>query len=314
MKIRKSVMKKVIAPNQKNDRKPSGPKTGAGEGRAAMDGLFIKAIEISAEDRPEFEAVRDRVSQQFPPATPLRQIASEKIVCCSWRCKLALRMESRAVALLSASTQEPQVEGAKGGTLLMEQWYWADHRSLQNGQHFLRNLRAIAEAGGLRRDECDGPLKESIIKGWGMDFFNRLMAWESMSPRTIRLAEHLEAMMTNYRMKPPLGLLGECAEDWGAMSETPGVMPAPTVPPAGGLEDFRLPRVVPDPKLLWQMQVKLIDVEIEHLEFIDKIMRKQGWRGTPQTLAEFSPRYFAEASRDLQRAVDWYRKLEIEGL
>lgn len=92
-------------------------------------------------------------------------------------------------------------------------------------------------------------------------------------------------------------------------AEAPSDRPTPP-----GARRSAAPKVVPDPKWLWQMQVKLIDAEIEHLEVIDKRIRKQGSKGAPRTRAEFSPRFFAEASRDLQRAVDWYRKLEEEGL
>lgn len=314
MKIDKNVADIVIAPNQKNTRKSSGPKTGAGKGRAAMNGLFTEELQIGEEDRPEFETVRDRVSQQFPPATPMRQLASERIVCCSWRCKRALRMENLAVDLQQSSDEEPKVEAAGGGTILTEEWYGADFRSRQNGLRFLRELRADAASGYLHLEQ-EGHRKASLIKGFGINLYNRLMEWDGMSPWAIRGAEHMEHMLKTYKMKPPSAdFLGDCSEHWAARSETAGLKPPPTDPSRRGLEDLQPPKVVPDPKLLWQMRVKLIDFAIEHLEAIDKIMRKQGSREAPQTLAEFSPRYFADASRDLQRAVDWYLKLKARGL
>ena len=61
------------------------------------------------------------------------------------------------------------------------------------------------------------------------------------------------------------------------------------------------------------MVVKLVEIEIEHLETLVRT-RGQDLRETPQALAEFSPRYYADACRDLQRAVDWFLKLEASGL
>jgi hypothetical protein len=49
--------------------------------------------------------------------------------------------------------------------------------------------------------------------------------------------------------------------------------------------------------------------KFEHLETLVRT-RGQDLRKTPQALVEFSPRYYADASRDLYRAVDWFLKLK----
>jgi hypothetical protein len=61
------------------------------------------------------------------------------------------------------------------------------------------------------------------------------------------------------------------------------------------------------------MVVKLVEVEIEHLETLVRT-RRPDFSETPQALVEFSPRYYADASRDLHRAVDWFLKLKGSGL
>jgi hypothetical protein len=58
---------------------------------------------------------------------------------------------------------------------------------------------------------------------------------------------------------------------------------------------------------------KLVDVEIEHLQALVRT-RGQDFRQTPRVLAELSPRYYVDASRDLERAVDWFLKLKEKGL
>jgi hypothetical protein len=42
----------------------------------------------------------------------MQQIAFQKIVCCAWRCKIALRIESRIVALHLSSNKETKVEAS----------------------------------------------------------------------------------------------------------------------------------------------------------------------------------------------------------
>jgi hypothetical protein len=61
------------------------------------------------------------------------------------------------------------------------------------------------------------------------------------------------------------------------------------------------------------MIAKLVDVEIEHLQALVRT-RGQDFRQTPLVLAELSPRYYSDASRDLRRAVDGFLKLKHEGL
>ncbi len=294
MKIKKTVTDKVIAANRARARKSTGPKTGAGKRRARMNslkhGFFAKELQLSEENRPEFEALQDGLLKQYAPATPMQQIGFEKIVCCCWRCKLALRMESRAVALQQSSNQEPKVDAAGGDTNRMEQWYGADYRSLQAGLRFLRDLRADVADCGLLHLEQDGSRKESVIKGFGLGFYNRLTEWRGMSTTAILAAEHSAAMEETFGLKLPTTDL-----------------------PQGDSEQPETPKVVADPRLKWEMAVKIVEAEIEHLETLVQT-RRQDCGETPQALVEFSPRYFADASRDLERAVDWILKLKGKGL
>jgi hypothetical protein len=293
MKIKKTVTDKVIAANRANSRKSPGPNTGAGKRRAQMNslkhGFFARELQIAEEDRPEYEALNEELLQQYAPATPMQQIGFDKIVCCCWRCKLALRMESRAVALQQSSNQEPKVEAA-GDTNRMDQWYAADYRSLQKGLRFLRYLRADVADCGLLHLEQDGPLKESVTKGFGLGFYNRLREWKGMSIDAISLAEMVVQKSQDYKAD---------SIDFDRPQTDP--------------KHPETPKVVADPRLKWEMAVKIVDAEIEHLETLVQT-RRQDFRETPQALAEFSPRYFADASRDLQRAVDWFLNLKEKGL
>jgi hypothetical protein len=293
MGIKKTVTDKTIAANRANARKSTGPTTGAGKRRAQMNslkhGFFAKELQFGEEERLEFEALRESLSQQFAPAKPMQQIAFDKIVCCCWRCKVALRMESRAVVLQQSSNQERKEEAA-GDTNQMDQWYAADYRSLQAGLSFLRYLRTDVADRGLLHLERDGPLKESAIKGFGLGFYNRLTEWKGMSIDAISLAEMLVQKRMDYKAD---------SIDFGGPQRDP--------------KHPETPKVVPDPKLQWEMVVKLVDAEIEHLETLIQT-RRQDFGETPQTLAEFSPRYYADTSRDLERAVDWFLKLKHSGL
>ncbi len=293
MKIKKNVTDKVIAANRTNSHKSPGPKTDAGKRRARMNslkhGFFAKELQIAEEDRPEYQDMRDGILLHYVATTPLQQIAVEKIACCCWRCKLALRIESRAVALQQSSNKEPEVEAA-GDTSRMDQWYGADYRSLQAGLRFLKDLRADVADCGLLHLEQDPSLKESVIKGFGLGFYNRLTEWKGMSTSAILMTEMIIQKNQDFKAD---------TIDFGSPQTDP--------------KHPETPKDVADSRLKWEMAVKIIDAEIEHLEMLVRT-RRQDFSEAPQTLVEFSPRYFADASRDLERAVDWFLKLKDKGL
>jgi hypothetical protein len=334
------VTEKTIEANKATTSKPTGPKTGAHKGHAAVNSTeldwFTSELQISEADRPKFEALRDRLAQKYVAPTYLRQIVRDLIVSCTWLYKLELRKKTRSVGL-QETPHEQTMEAAGGDTVPIEKWYGVDYRSLQGALRFLRELGADVAQHGLLHLEEDGPLKQSVIKGFGQNFYDRLTKWKFMSPSAIGLAQHMEIMLTTFKMKPPVGLLRGNPEHQAAMSDTTGLKPPvvdgspggpdhspasrvifnlkppPMDPGSGGLEDFKLPQVAPDPGLPKQMYLKLIDVEIEHLEALIRI-RRQDTGKAPHALSEFSERSLADANRDLQRAIELFLKLEGKGL
>jgi hypothetical protein len=68
-----------------------------------------------------------------------------------------------------------------------------------------------------------------------------------------------------------------------------------------------------DPLQVWCMITKLIDVEIDHLEQLQKARAKQNASEGPGNM-DLSLRFLTATSRELERRVDWYRSLEERGL
>jgi hypothetical protein len=318
MKTSKTITEKTIAPKRGKNRNSTVAKTGADNGRGAMNGMFTTELQISDADRPEFEEMRASLSQKYAPITLLRQILLDLILSCAWRLKLELRKESRKA---ENSHTERKGEAAGGDTILMERWYATDYRSLQDGLRFLKDLRADVANCGLLHLEQDGPWKQSVIKGFGQPFYDRLTQWKFMSTNTIQMAEHLVAMEEAYSkgeypfvqkspaVRPSSGEPELPVEDQGKFR----MKPPPMEPRRKIYEDSELPKVVPDPRLQWQMVLKLIDAEIEHLEMLVRT-RGQSFTETPRALAEPSPRSLADASRDLQWPIELFLKLEKKGL
>src|ERR1035438_6472712 len=75
MKIKRSLTNKTIAANAANARESPGPTTAIGKRHSRMNsykhGFFAKELQFSEQERPEFEALRDNLSHQFEPATPI---------------------------------------------------------------------------------------------------------------------------------------------------------------------------------------------------------------------------------------------------
>jgi hypothetical protein len=72
-------------------------------------------------------------------------------------------------------------------------------------------------------------------------------------------------------------------------------------------------KIIADPKQKLQMLVKLIDLQAQHLLNL-QASNSDASHMRETAPNEFAPRYFASASRDLQRAVDWYLYLRSKDL
>jgi hypothetical protein len=159
------------------------------------------------------------------------------------------------------------------------QWYGANRQSLRNGIRFLQQLRAdLSQNGPLhleaRRDE--------IMKFFGVGFYDGLAEWKDVNIDATRLAEHLTRHAKIF--------------------ETP--LPASSIPPEEA-------PILADPGQKLQMLVKLVDLQTQHLSDLNRINLAASLETAPN---EFAPRYFGTASRDLQRAVDWYLYLRSKNL
>ena len=160
-------------------------------------------------------------------------------------------------------------------------WYGASRSDLRNGISILTELREdISQNGPLHLERW----KDQIIKAFGIGFYDALSEWQDMKIDAMYLAETLQQHAETFNMS----------------------LPASSRPPDGV-------KVIADPKQKLQMLVKLIDLQAQHLlDLQHSNSEASDMRQT--TPNEFAPRYFATASRDLQRSVDWYLYLRSNDL
>jgi hypothetical protein len=267
--------------NQLNAAQSTEPRTEAGKRNSRKNALrsefYARELVIKAEEQPEFEALRASLRRQFTPATAMQQIGFEQIVCCCWRCRLALRLEARAMGpAVGADPKNGEENEAKGLTLY--HWVGASNGNLRRGIRFLENLYTVVEKSGLINLEHDEPWKKSIIKGFGQPFYDSLMEWRPFNPCAILLQEHMDE---HTRMFPP----------------------GPSDPP----QPNGWTRVAPDARLRWEMVLKLIELKIQQLR---DLLAMNASRQLTNAQAEVCLRYFATASHDLHRAVGWFLYLQ----
>ena len=86
-----------IAENAKGS---TGPESTTGKRRSAKNALkhriFAKELFLSEEEKVEFGGLSNELRSQFEPATPMQEIAFDRVTCACWRCRLATRLEMSA--------------------------------------------------------------------------------------------------------------------------------------------------------------------------------------------------------------------------
>jgi hypothetical protein len=272
--------------NQRNAAKSTGPTTEAGERSVSLNalkhGFYSRELTVSEPDKRDFETLRESLRVQLAPCSALQDIGFEQIVTCCWRCKLAIRLEMHRLEVhFTANDKSTSNETAPQRDVRETQWYGASRQDLKNGIRILQTLRDDVSQNGLLHKES---WKDDIIKAFGVGFYDALTEWKGMSVDAIYVAEHLVRHAETFK-KP---------------------LPAFSKPPEGV-------KIIADPKQKLQMLVKLIDMKAQYLQDLQQISSEAShMRETAPN--EFAPRYFASASRDLQRAVDWYLYLRSKDL
>jgi hypothetical protein len=266
-----------------------GPKTQAGKRRvrlnALKDGLFAKELIVQEDEKPEYEVLRTELHKSMRLSTAMQQIGFERIVCCDWRSKLSLRREMRRLSPdVDLRTWQDQLGNQeKGLEVTAPRWYAFGRAELRAAARLLLDLRQeIKQSGGLQLEEW----KERLSKNFGDDFYDTLTRWQPVNTEAIRMAEHLVGHSKLLNLPLP---------DLGQLESSDAV--------------------IGDPRSRWEMMVKIVDLQLQHVYDLRRRLDETGAGGDSTTAASGEDgRYFARANNDLERAVAWYQYLKEQGL
>jgi hypothetical protein len=284
---------KNIGANQRNSAPltSAGTKTGKEHSRlnATKHGIFARELLVSDEDKPEFAALRSALRNQLQPASALQQIGFDRIVCSCWRCKLATRLEMKRLKAHFELKEDQALQEARNNSPthnVLARWYGATNEDLRKAIQLLVELGLeVATMGWLYKEKW----RDQLINTFGAECFELFTKWDPMSIDAILMFEHHVAHAEYFDL------------------------PVPPEPDS----DSRKKRLIVDPKLSWQMSVKLIDLTRHHLEDLARINRLDA--DVPDArhgaaALDLGARYVTTATRDLERAVAWYQSLKEQRL
>ena len=275
MKIKKIISEKVVNANRANAKKSTGAKTVPGKQNSRRNafkhGIFAAELHIREGEQSEFERLRRDIASQLLPQTALQKLALDEIVSCTWRVKLATRLETGLLRANLDGRVSQQKENEVSRDAAIAGWYAANRANLQAGIQFLARLRDDVKTNGRVREF----LKDELVSGFGMDFYDELNTWLPVNIDVIGFTDQMLHHSENYKLPLP----------------------------------DEKPRVVVDIRARLQMVLKLIDQEVRHLQDLQQSFeRRVALSGDGAT--NFAPRFFTATTRDLHRAVDWYARLK----
>ena len=279
--------KKILA-NRANARRSPGPQTPRGKNNsrrnATKHGFYSPELILFDEDKQEFEELRRGIHTQFQPKTALQIMTLEDVVCCRWRCKLALRLEMRRLGRLSDMPHDLGVQPEEGtpGPTNTARWYASDRPTLHSAIRWLRDVRDDFEENGEVRDAW----KENMDNIFGPEFYRSLKKWTPMSRSVILMVNQIVA----HRK----------------MHGTGGTIPV--------VDDT--PELTIDPNQGHEMVGKLVGQELRHLEDMHRsweLVVSESVRAETAAV-DFTPRYFTNAVRDFRAAVEFFEYLKANNL
>lgn len=278
---------KKIAANKKNADRSSGPKTDLGKQRskrnALKHGIFSCELLIDASDKVKFETLRSSLRHDLFPETTLQQVGFERMLISIQKSEIALRLEAKQ--LKATFEQLDGVENAvpesrPAQSLLPANLYYADRTARKAALTLLSRIRSVVEESGFLHAE---DLRPEIVQVFGEKYFSLLTSWAHLSPSTIKMAMAIDKHKQRFGSTSPAAV------------------------------ESRHDDVVVDPLLSLQMAVKLIQLTQQHVESLlcmDGLHADCAGQERHVPAVELAARYYTGATRELERAVNWYRYLK----
>ena len=253
-------------------RKPaSDVKNSSGKRRFDGDG-----IDVPRAEKAEIKALRRQLLSELGPTTPLQDLAFDNVVSRSWCWRSSMRQDAEESRERTAEAKEQDGVGSDS-EISMSRFYGADRATMLEAIRFLSMVLSDFERNGMLREEW----KESLIKGFGDDFYADLTKWKSGNLDAILLANHLATHARVFRL------------------------PLPPIKAA--------PEVVVDLEQNSQMVSKLLSQKLCHLREIVQLFDlkvKAVLAGRNLDSQRFPPSRTAMAMNELQRALQFFRYLK----
>jgi len=254
---------------------------------ALKHGLFAQELYISDQDRPVYDAMRKELDGQLHPESPLQRIAFDNIVCFTWQCKLAQRLDTVELVMQLGAIDNTEEEASKKGPNPLNKWYGMTDAGVRRGIEVLASLRDDIQNRGLLNFEhrWKGP----IIEGFDAQFYDSLVQFGNINKDAMLLAEHLIAHRDTFGGKlPPL-------DSQGGETHTKSQPEWSTMP-----QHLRL-----------QMVITIVELKAQQLK---DLLAIRGVSEVIMATTKSPPTYFATVSRALQRAIRWFQELREQGL
>jgi hypothetical protein len=290
--LRRTSQKKIVA-NRQNAAHSAGPTSTAGKRHSARNalkhGIFTKELSLSDEEKPEFEGLSNALRSQFKAATPMQEIAVERVVGGYWRYRRASRLANgRVKKQLDLDLAEGNTEELIPETRLPSRWYGSSRSELRAAMRFFADLHDQISADGFLHHE---DWKDKLIKTCGhQDFYDSLMQLKpELSWDEIRLFDALSAKVHMYQMSVP-----------------PGYQP-----------DLEKARVIAESRARLEVAVRLVEERMRHLEDLARmnaIPVESPAEGHGGNSLEVVARYLTSTTRELEHAVRWFLELRDAGL
>lgn len=272
--------------NRRNARKSTGPRTPAGKRyssqNAVKHGFFSRNPSLSEIEQEEFDTLVSQLGKKHLPKTPLQHLALRDIAWGTWRCGIALVLEARSTETLTE--QAEKTETVVSETPVKPAAFYADSPvDLRAGIFFLKGVLEDFREYQIVREEW----KPTLEVLFGSRFFPSLTDWTFADISSIHLANMMRAKVKDYNLQLPEELRG--------YDELP---------------------IVGDPLQKQHLTEKLLEYQLRHMQEFLATWQKRAEANTVANprIADFSPRYYTTATRDLHRAVEWFWRLkELEG-